>query len=478
MKANADNLTKRPWFGAITHLGWALRRDRCIGPAQTTAREAMHRSASGNASQLLLASTDPFTLAITRLLVRFSGWCILSSANRKLASSQSVPEFSGSRIVCHVLRISWYMLLLTTAYSAVAEPSTTLEVSGRLTVVDPRGGQGGSNQSRILFQIFLRDCNWKVITRPPFNPNSQIEYYESGYDGQVQATLFKVLEGAVYPEALVVTNFSGEGGSELRKNVPASDEGRVFPGGIPAPGEWYSAPVWLAYSSATCLERHSPGLAGLPRVWGSIGASYHDSGHYPISVEWLSPAKSFPRRILFYSDGTRKGRRRDTGELFESKYPPPFDKGFVVAEFNVTKSTNVGGIALPRLFELVSYVPVEGASDTNALRPVFRIEGVAESVRHSDSVQKFLPEITGKLGVEDYRFLGNTGGQRVRYAVTNNTWPDELSVSKMGSYRSKVESGLTRKMSPGNLNWLRLALLAIVLSTGVCLILFFRKHRA
>jgi hypothetical protein len=142
----------------------------------------------------------------------------------------------------------------------------------------------------------------------------------------------------------------------VKKTLPVATAS-IYPGAYPPPTEAVLQRIWLPYASR-CLLTHDQGLAKPPFI---VDLAIFRNTNYFCSYAWVGgpgqEGNAAPRKLVFRSDGNCFDRDTVTGEPIKFSLAPPFDKGYLMAEGNWLRTTNIAGHSLPTEFEFKAFVP-------------------------------------------------------------------------------------------------------------------------
>lgn len=107
-----------------------------------------------------------------------------------------------------------------------------------------------------------------------------------------------------------------------------------------------------------------------------------------------------------------------------------YREGWLAAEFSVVGWTNVADLTLPGRFELRTYRPLHGTSQPiSPTKPREDVELVSVTSATVDSISEihnfseWLPALSHRVIIQDWRFLNQTHGQPLNYTLYNGRWP-------------------------------------------------------
>jgi hypothetical protein len=184
----------------------------------------------------------------------------------------------------------------------------------------------------------------------------------------------------------------------------------TYPGGLLA----HEAVLWLAYCSSQYLDRDP---AAPPVQLGCLLNDYKPSEvHFtiqrfadelrlPSSVEISSPA---------YAIGGGEGADK-------VPLPVPYEQGYRVGNFAVVRHETVGGLEIPAEFVFQNYIPRQSnAAGVDDLLLKWRIRFIATKVSADVDPNDLIPTLAKPCKAFDFRFVEQTQGRSLSYAVTNS----------------------------------------------------------
>jgi hypothetical protein len=117
-----------------------------------------------------------------------------------------------------------------------------------------------------------------------------------------------------------------------------------------------------------------------------------------------------------------------------------YPDGSLMGSYRVRETTNYGDLRLPSQFELIYF---NDRNFTNSARSRLSIVGSLSRVGVL-TASDFVPQVSGRLGVIDYRVEDfKTHAPPVRYSVLNGNWPDENSLRRKNLERAAaIHKGL------------------------------------
>jgi len=238
--------------------------------------------------------------------------------------------------------------------------------------------------------------------------------------------------------------------------------GAVTPRSIPASLTSFVQVYWMAFN--LCMDKTNPPLT-LP---GKMISGDINTNQYLIHCKISSDSK-LVESIDFMNPGVIYGM---SGVHPES---PPYDKGYVAANFSVKERKQLDQNLVPVNFEWRSFTPVEQGTSSNELKTVYlvtaHINTLSEGAEQTSGIPA--PPSGQKMVVKDYRLADESGN------------PEALYVSSAGFaapggnlFKSRLEqlSGI-KKETISNNRIGRYVLIAIIISTGAMIFLLLRKTK-
>jgi RNA polymerase sigma factor (sigma-70 family) len=296
-----------------------------------------------------------------------------------------------------------------TVYSSlpnkVAAANFEFEADGELTEQRIHGDKIISQESE-SFEVSVKDDKWFIATKP--QPGSQpavMARYETGGEND---TIYQV---SYFDKKTLASN---------SLNTANTAIGRIETATVP---ENYVgnqvAELWLAFASSHYLDGAKNGK--LKPVYHMIDPSMRNEG-------WEDPAhwKRFdgeprlPRMVDYINEkdiGVNGGRR------LLIPLPPPFEKGFTRASYNVDSATNIGGLTLPTGFSFKEYY-VDWNSHPAKVKVMRSVQANVTSVRTVCERTNFIPTLKEATYIGDDRFArAPQPVEELTYMVTNGIWP-------------------------------------------------------
>jgi hypothetical protein len=174
--------------------------------------------------------------------------------------------------------------------------------------------------------------------------------------------------------------------------------------------------VWLAYASA-CYFRGLTNNFAIP-VYAPDEGTLRASGHkVPVKVLWSEKYPDVIEAIDYFSDGTVY--YVSGGQFKKSRFPPPYDNGYLRAKFRTISITNTQGLFVPHSFVYDEYRPSLKAGNTsNDVRLVLSVRGVIDTL-HARSAQQQPPPLQRSY-VSDLRRASTNAPFGLQYLLTND----------------------------------------------------------
>lgn len=350
-----------------------------------------------------------------------------------------------------------------------AARSANYEATGQLVWFRYSQGQIAKTAKR-NFKVVAEDTKWFIRTEALEGP-AKGKYDESYFDGTNLFTLTKFpisqsgtnLVPAVFKAGTNITTVYSPARAAANDSI-----GSVEPVVMPRFGPSLIAPVWLAFCSGAYLADAKGGRVA--PVWDLPINSVNNSS-YPITAKWelLDSQRGTPARVVYHNkgllwqlSGTAATDRSSGDELMEVTElqavfypaPPPFDKGFTNAVYQVLTSTNIvyspKGIAesslltLPTAFQLTYMAPPYEGSGTDMIT-MWAIAAQVESITVGANPPRFAPEANLKTLVVDERIERKEPGQPpIRYLATHGIWAGEKGLASLGERKHQVRLVIIR----------------------------------
>jgi hypothetical protein len=236
--------------------------------------------------------------------------------------------------------------------------------------------------------------------------------------------------------------------------------GSVTPRSIPASLTSFIQVYWMAFN--LCMDKTHPPLT-LP---GKMISGDLNTNQYLIHSTISSDSKLI-ESIDFMNPGVIYGM---SGVHPES---PPYDKGYVAANFSVKERKQFDQKLVPVNFEWRIFTPVEHGTSSNELKTIYlvtaHINTLGEKAEQTSGIP--VPPSGQKMVVKDYRLADESGD------------PDALYVSSAGFtvpggnlFKSRFEHlSVIKKEAISNNRIGRYVLIAIFISIAAMFFLLLRK---
>ncbi|MCW5555319.1 MAG: hypothetical protein KIS67_24555 [Verrucomicrobiae bacterium] len=244
----------------------------------------------------------------------------------RLVSSLRGCALTKLLVVITTIRIAALLLLPVRAGE--------FEIEGQVISVEDLAGVQSSITNSFL--IAVSNCNWfiRIVYQ-----NARVGYQEVAC---VEDVIYSLISREAWAEKQALA------GQPVGANKA---DASIMEGNMPLRSGATASPVlWLAYCSGCLLDTAKDGKL-VPVFRSDVSPRFLKPLSTEIVRQDLWPG--LPTLMTFFDDGVdhRYGRKRQ----------PPFDRGFVLAEYRVTHYTNVGTFTLPSDFELDEFRP---ASDS------------------------------------------------------------------------------------------------------------------
>ncbi len=252
-----------------------------------------------------------------------------------------------------------------------------------------------------------------------------------------------------------------EAASGSARGVARTAQAKPIP--FPPPEYMMLFTVWLSFCPRPELPLIDSGvihrflitsLLNDPRNQGTYGARY------------LEPAGLFLSELNITNDGTIF--QSATGKA--SKYPAPFENGYREFSYELTKTTNAGGMAYPFQSVVRRYAPKQNARSNEDLY-VYSITRL-EVTRLSSTPIDMLP-LPKSLVALDSRPPGLNPGIVVTYMVTNDQWQPVTNQELR-----QLSASFMRLKIPVRRDWRRTLILVALVVVAIAPLagLLVRKH--
>lgn len=181
--------------------------------------------------------------------------------------------------------------------------------------------------------------------------------------------------------------------------------------------------LWLGFVSRPYFESLTNDMAFPVWTTSSLDISRRNE-RMKTTWSYLDGLPGFPSEIVFHHGPYWRGRTRD-GVPVETPIGPPFEDGFVNAEYKVTGSTNSHGLVFPLSF--IFRVTLPDFSGKGGKEPLLTIRtlvnGRLDAFAAKPSIDEFLPDLPPGAGVLDRRLrYDEPPAEAVTYGVMNGRW--------------------------------------------------------
>jgi len=371
----------------------------------------------------------------------------------------SVNKFAAS--VSAVILLAGNLFLFSNNVVA-----TEFEVDGVLTFQQIGANNKIISEQKENFEVSVKDCQWFIVTEP--NPESakiiryeiggengtiyQVAYFDKkAIDPNSQNTAIGLIENDVVPE-----NIAGNRITEL----------------------------WLAFASSCYLDGAKSGM--LKPIYRMPDPSMR-SEDWEDTAKWrrFDDAPHLPQEVVYWYENIigMNGTNRVV-----IKPPPPFEKGFTRASYNVDSVTNIGGLTLPLNFSSKEYFLMP-RGQTADLEVEGLVQGTVTDVKTVCERTSFIPELTEATYIDERRFNRMPKPvEALAYMVTNGAWPSANAqwLQNLYQHELNVRAHMIRQIeSPSPLKkhhgstrkglFITLSILAVAIATGI--FLFVAKKR-
>lgn len=315
--------------------------------------------------------------------------------------------------------------------SASGAQGFKVEGTVRRVVLEPKTGAEKITPKTTRFSVTVRDCEWLIRT---INDGSISDYTEAGTDGTNTYVLTSLL-GAVEKQMAL--------GKPLGSNIATA---YVVPGTIPPNYLDRVLPtVWLAFASSCVLDtitnHELPALEAAQTLSPDLLASTMTASYQRLTI-----APFLPKNISYFNEGTKS--YWEDAEYGPWTHPPevipyasPYDQGFTNRVYSVSVTTNVGGLAIPCISTLCTYVPTHGGTNSSDLALKSSHEIRVTNVMLNTIPTALVPKVPGRTAVSDYRFCFESPPVlgAIRYSCYSN-WLSNYEVTQLTNFQSQVDA--------------------------------------
>jgi len=294
--------------------------------------------------------------------------------------------------IYHVLPCMRAKFLFAGLFMIIATPSSAqrFEAEGIIEYSTASGRERYTQKRR--FHVARHGLEWKIRTstvsdsasaRPP------VLYNEAGCDGTNIFLLEqhdpKSVHGRIDRNTELAT------GRVTKTQIPPALESDLI------------YPLWLAYCSDPYLSS-SPGFR-LVAPYFPVPAEILYQDNPPgmsLPAECVLTEGNFPKRIKWFCEGKYMDATPEGAPVLVA-YPPPYDRGFVTANFEAAGLTNLDGVRIPSGFSLRVLGPdFMNSGTTGATDLLYTILSKLEFVRKVESFS-CMPELSGRTLIIDTR---------------------------------------------------------------------------
>jgi hypothetical protein len=249
----------------------------------------------------------------------------------------------------------------------------------------------------------------------------------------------------------------------------------VWPGVVPRVGRDFFDIVWLALASHNYLRGvtndHLPAV-GIPRSAGSSASTNRSE-----RAEWtlLDGFPGLPYSVRYFNNGYREIDERGSVPV---RHPPPFDRGYVRAEYQVHELTNIAGWVLPRTFSYLRFSPRLGAGSSNELNVACVWEGEITGFHVMENAVETIPQVTQKTAVADYRVSIGVNAVAGSYPMkAGDRWSAIEEIKQMPEIilQREIEQRRHLPRSIAKRNRVLAGILFLNLAVGGVLVVLWRK---
>jgi len=310
---------------------------------------------------------------------------------------------------------------------ALPTNKTAVTLQGRCEYAVYQGRTNALFTSTHNWQLTIADCCWEISyvdTEALTNSNKPNLGASASCDARDIYVTYS-------QNAAAIRKAMGKNG-----NLPAATA-TIYSGAYPPPTEPVLQRIWLPFASK-CLLGNEQGVAKPPFI---VDMAIFNSTNYSCQYYWVEGQPNSPlRKLIFRSHGSYFGRNSQTGELLNFTLSQPFDKGYLMAEGDWLRSTNIAGYFLPTEFNFRAFVPNSGSTAGDLLLS-FQYRCVVTNVCVSTIPPFPAPPPSRTLFVSDRRFA-DRGYAFLDYTITNGHW----SSREDGALLAKLR--YTPKISP------------------------------
>lgn len=251
-----------------------------------------------------------------------------------------------------------------------------------------------------------------------------------------------------------------EGAVSFSATTDAFQEmGSVHTGIYPVAEDYFGKVLWIGLASAQYFS--SARSNTIPSLHQNALAGYREIEEYKFTS--LGSNLGLPGVLELYEPGYEIKEGKRSGRV---RYPPPYDKSYLVGRYRVLTSTNMGEMQLPTSFQFESYSV--SANDKRAVH-FLRNRITCDSVGYQTLTTNvaFVPEFSGSASVTDHRIAAQKiGVPYIRYSTEGGkflTRDDKLLKERSEKLLAASAKAREPKRLRFALTWLTVSLVLIPL---------------
>ena len=186
--------------------------------------------------------------------------------------------------------------------------------------------------------------------------------------------------------------------------------------------------------------------------------------HLPLEVTYLNPGKKLEREVV---------DRVTTTNLVFVPYSPPYDKGFMNAQYQVTAQTNIGGLTLPTEFQFAEYSP----TGKGAVKAVRTVRGRVHQLYSYCPKKKLELEFPPGITVRDERIRTDFDMRRSPAYFSSRLLTTNEAIALVQGNKNPPPAVAAGKLPPPPRPWWQrvLAVVALGVPLGVVWWRFYRR---
>jgi len=344
------------------------------------------------------------------------------------------------------------------------------EVDGELTVQQINGDNKIILQESESFEVSVKDDKWFIVTTP--HPGLQSQWagmicFEIGGENN---TIYQV---SYFDKKILAPNSLNAAIGLIENDVvPENIAGSQI------------AELWLAFASSHYLDGAKNGKLK-PIYWMLNPSMRNEDWEDTAKWERFDTAPHLPQEVVYFNENNI-GINGTNRIIIQS--PPPFEKGFTRAAYNVDSVTNIGGLMLPTGFTFKEFY-VNRNTQPAELKVMRIVQANVAGVKTVCERTSFIPELTEATYVGDKRFARMPKPvEELSYMVTNGIWPAANVQWLQNMYQHElnarahmirpIESPSPRK-KPGNTHtvlFVTLGGFAMATAAGILLLIARRRN--